>query len=58
MVAQVGYSVAVRSRGRVAPCAVCTGHVETSSAGFSLLWALSTVFLAVPVLVPPKGSVA
>jgi hypothetical protein len=34
MVAQVGYSVAGRSRGRVAPCAVCTRHVETRSAGF------------------------
>jgi hypothetical protein len=34
MVAQVGYSVAERSRGRVAPCAVCTVHVETRSAGF------------------------
>jgi hypothetical protein len=34
MVAQVGYSVAGRSRGRVAPCAVCTEHVETRSAGF------------------------
>jgi hypothetical protein len=34
MVAQVGYSVVGRSRGRVAPCAVCTGHVETRSAGF------------------------
>jgi hypothetical protein len=34
MVAQIGYSVAGRSRGRVAPCAVCTGHVETRSAGF------------------------
>jgi hypothetical protein len=34
MVAQVGYSVAGRSRGRVAPCAVCTGHEETRSAGF------------------------
>jgi hypothetical protein len=34
MVAQVGYSVAGRSRGRVALCAVCTMHVETSSAGF------------------------
>jgi hypothetical protein len=34
MVAQVGYSVAGRSRGRVAQCAVCTGHVETRSAGF------------------------
>jgi hypothetical protein len=34
MVAQVGYSVAGWSRGRVAPCAVCTWHVETWSAGF------------------------
>jgi hypothetical protein len=34
MVAQVGYSVAGRSRGRVAPCAVCTGHVETRSVSF------------------------
>jgi hypothetical protein len=34
MVAQVGYSMAGRSRGRVAPCAVCTWHVETRSAGF------------------------
>jgi hypothetical protein len=34
MVAQVGYSVAGGSRGLVAPCAVCTVHVETSSAGF------------------------
>jgi hypothetical protein len=34
MVAQVGYSVAGRSRGRVAPCAVCTVYVETRSAGF------------------------
>jgi hypothetical protein len=34
MIAEVGYSVAGRSRGRVAPCAVCTGHVETRSAGF------------------------
>jgi hypothetical protein len=33
MVAQVGYSVAGRSRGRVAPCAVCTWHVDTTSAG-------------------------
>jgi hypothetical protein len=33
MVAQVGYSVAGRLRGRVAPCAVCTWHVETRSAG-------------------------
>jgi hypothetical protein len=34
MVAHVGYSVAGRSRGRVAPCAVYTWHVETRSAGF------------------------
>jgi hypothetical protein len=34
MVAQVGYSVAGRLRGRVAPCAVCTWHVETRSASF------------------------
>jgi hypothetical protein len=34
MVTQVKYSVAGRSRGRVAPCAVCTVHVETRSAGF------------------------
>jgi hypothetical protein len=34
MVAQVGYSVAGRSRVRVAPCAVCTWHVETRSADF------------------------
>jgi hypothetical protein len=34
MIAQVGYSVAGRSRGRVAPCAVCTWHTETRSAGF------------------------
>jgi hypothetical protein len=34
MVALVGYSVAGRSRGRLAPCAVCTWHVETRSAGF------------------------
>jgi hypothetical protein len=34
MVAQVRYSVAERSRGRVAPCVVCTWHVETISAGF------------------------
>jgi hypothetical protein len=31
MVAQVGYSVTGRSRGRVASCAVCTWHVETRS---------------------------
>jgi hypothetical protein len=34
MVAQVGYSVAERSRGQVVLCAVCTVHVETSSVGF------------------------
>jgi hypothetical protein len=34
MVAQVGYSVAGQPRGRVAPCAVCTVHVEMRSAGF------------------------
>jgi hypothetical protein len=34
MVAQVGYSVVRRLRGRVAPCAVCTVHMETRSAGF------------------------
>jgi hypothetical protein len=34
MVAQVRYSVVERSRGRVAPCAVCTVHVETRSTGF------------------------
>jgi hypothetical protein len=34
MVTQVRYSVAGRSRGRVTPCAVCTWHVETRSAGF------------------------
>jgi hypothetical protein len=33
MVAQVGYSVVRRSRGRVALCAVCTVDVETWSAG-------------------------
>jgi hypothetical protein len=34
MVVQVGYSVAGRFRGRVAPCVVCTLHVETRSVGF------------------------
>jgi hypothetical protein len=34
MIAQVGYSVAGRSRARVTPCAVCTWYVETRSAGF------------------------
>jgi hypothetical protein len=34
MVVQVRYSVAGRSRGLVAPCAVYTWHVETRSAGF------------------------
>jgi hypothetical protein len=37
MVAQVGYSVAGRSRGRVTPCVVCTWHVEISSAGFLVM---------------------
>jgi hypothetical protein len=34
MVAQVGYSGAGRSRGRVALCVACTWHVETRSADF------------------------
>jgi hypothetical protein len=34
MVAQVGYSMVGRSRGREAPCMVCTWHVETRSTGF------------------------
>jgi hypothetical protein len=34
MVAQVRYSVARRSRGRVTPCAVCTWHMKTRSTGF------------------------
>jgi hypothetical protein len=34
MVAQVGYSVVGRSRGRVTSCAFCTVHVETRSVGF------------------------
>jgi hypothetical protein len=34
MIAHVGYSVVGRSRGQVASCAVCTGHVETRSACF------------------------
>jgi hypothetical protein len=34
MVAQVGYSVVGRSRAQVAPCVVCTWHVETRRAGF------------------------
>jgi hypothetical protein len=34
MVAQVRYSVVGRSRGQVAPCAVCIMHVETRSMGF------------------------
>jgi hypothetical protein len=34
MVAQVKYSVVERSRGRVAPCAVCTMHMETRSTSF------------------------
>jgi hypothetical protein len=34
MVAQVGYSVAGRSGGRVRPCEVCTVHAEMRSASF------------------------
>jgi hypothetical protein len=34
MIAQVRNSVARRSRGQVAPCVVCTVHVETRSVGF------------------------
>jgi hypothetical protein len=34
MVAQVGYSVAGRSGGRVTLCAICTVHVETINTGF------------------------
>ena len=34
MVAQVRYSVAGRSRGRVTPCAVCIVHKEMRSVGF------------------------
>jgi hypothetical protein len=34
MVAQVGYLVAGRLGGQVAPCAVYTMHVEIMSAGF------------------------
>jgi hypothetical protein len=34
MVAQIGYSVAERSEGRMTSCVVCTVHVETSSASF------------------------
>jgi hypothetical protein len=34
MVAQVGYLVAGQLRGWVAPCVVCTWHVETRSACF------------------------
>jgi hypothetical protein len=34
MVAQVGYSMVGRSRGRVTSCAVCTWHVETRSTRF------------------------
>jgi hypothetical protein len=32
--AEVGYSVAERSRGQVTSCEVCTVHVKTRSAGF------------------------
>jgi hypothetical protein len=34
MVAQVGYSVAEQSRGRVALCAVCIMHVESRNTDF------------------------
>jgi hypothetical protein len=34
MVTHAGYSVAGRSRGRVALCVVCTVHMEMRSAGF------------------------
>jgi hypothetical protein len=34
MVARVGYSVAGRSRGRVALCVSSTVHVESTSVGF------------------------
>jgi hypothetical protein len=34
MVAQVGYSMTERSRGRVTLCMVCTMHVGTRSVGF------------------------
>jgi hypothetical protein len=34
MVTQVRYSVAGQSRDRVAPCAICTVHVETRSTSF------------------------
>jgi hypothetical protein len=34
MVAQVRYLVVGRSRGQVASCAVCIGHVETRSTSF------------------------
>jgi hypothetical protein len=36
MIAQVGYSVAGRLRGRMTPCAVYTVHVEMRSASFWL----------------------
>jgi hypothetical protein len=32
--AQLGYSVAGRSKGRVTSCAVCTVHKETRNANF------------------------
>jgi hypothetical protein len=34
MVAQVGYLVAGRSRGRMTPCAIYTVHMEMRSSGF------------------------
>jgi hypothetical protein len=33
MITHVGYSVVGRLRGRVAPCAVCTMHMETRCTG-------------------------
>jgi hypothetical protein len=34
MITHVGYSMIGRSRGRVAPCVVCTVHVEMMSVSF------------------------
>jgi hypothetical protein len=34
MVAQVGHSVARRSRGQVALCVICAVHMETRTADF------------------------
>jgi hypothetical protein len=44
MVAQIGYSVAERSRGQVTLCAVCTMHVETRSGEWFDLKTIRTVF--------------